>query len=192
MKTLLLALLLAIQASAQNTNLSLRLVGTNLYDFSKAGPAFHIIGPVTKVYPQSIEITILAAEGYSLRDHSPIPGSMMDSSDLLLTLAAFRMGTNPDGSRRLLSSGAYFGLSPAMRLMFEPATKYKKFYLLNARFGKVGQTLNATAVPTINPGFFDCGIPFTGDTNGFKYIYRMVNDKIFKTAIATNQPSANL
>jgi hypothetical protein len=190
MKTLLLALLLAIQADAQNTNLNLRLVGTNLFDFSKAGPSFHIIGNVTQIYPKSVEISIMVGQGYRLKSHSPIPAELMDTSDMLVALAAVRMGSYDNGSPRLISAGQYFSMSVEMRMMFEPFTEYRKYYLLNAKFAQVGQTLNATVVPTAAAGFYDCGSQFTGDTNDFKFFYRLVGDKIIKAAIATNQPSA--
>lgn len=161
-------------------NPALRLIGTNLFDISKAGPKFNIVGKVTKIYPQSVEVAVENGSGYRLMARCPIPLALMDSSDMLLALAAVKMGSNPDGSPRLISSGAYAALSPQMRMMFEPCTEYRKLYLLNARFATVGQMLNVTAVATVNAGFYDCGRQFTGDAKDFKVIFRLVGDRIEK------------
>jgi hypothetical protein len=76
----------------------LRLVSTNLYDFSDAGQIYHLRGEVSKIYPQSIGVSIASRTGFHVVKTPPIPASEMTSEDLLALLAAFRMGYNDDGS----------------------------------------------------------------------------------------------
>jgi hypothetical protein len=172
------------------SNPSLRLIGTNLFDMSQAGPAFHIIGEVTKIYPQSVEVSIPVAQGFRLKADAGAGALYEGSGEMLRTLYGLQAGTNPDGSLRLISAGQLLAMSPELRAMYEPATEYNKYYLLNAKFAQVGQTLNATVVPTINPGFYDCGVQFTGDTNDFKLIYRLVGDQIIKTPVLSSTNAA--
>ena len=65
-----------------------------------------------------------------------------------------------------------------MRQYFEPATEYVTVYLLNPPAVNVGNSIDAVAVPTSNKGFWDCGAPFSGNQFDFKYIYRVLPDRI--------------
>lgn len=189
----ILASLLALNAPAQIlpvVNPSLRLIGTNLFDVSRAGPRFHVAGQVTAVYPQSMEVSLLTGEGFHIRTNLPAmnPG---DTQGWLLLGAAERIGLNPDGTFKLISLGQYLTMSPNMQMLFEPAREYQRFYLIHAQYGSPGDTVSATAVPTTAYGFYDCGIQFTGDTNDFEYIYYLQGDQTVRKPVHASAASKN-
>ena len=166
-------LLLANSASAAD----LRLVDTNLYDFSGAGSIYHVCGTVSKIYPQSIEIKIF---GFRLVDGQIAIRLMNDDPESMRTaLAAYAIGINEaNGIRttRLLNQTEYRALSPELQQYFEPASI--TMFLLNSPATEVGQVIDAVAVPTPNKGFYDCGKTFTGDTNQFRKMYYVLQDRI--------------
>jgi hypothetical protein len=155
----------------------LRIIGTNLFDFSSAGPSFTLGGPsmrIVKIYPQSVQIEINSSEVEFVPEiQRPTPG---DPSDLLRALGQFRATPNSDGTPVHLSAGAAWIMGiPGHE---EQVMKTTTIYLLNYPKSN-GYTLEEChAVPTSIRGFWDCGIPFSGNPYEFKYVYRVLSDRI--------------
>lgn len=183
MKTLpvfLVLLMLHVCCQAQTNPPAIRLVGTNLFDFSKAGKLFHVRGKVTKIYPQSTEISVVAGTEYRMVDSLPYSGSLATTADQADILEAINISHYSDGTERHLSVAQYVLLPNRFRIYFEPVPAYRKVYLLHPPESKLGQTISVVFVPTKTPNFYDCGVPFTGDTNSFHSIYRLESDSIKK------------
>jgi hypothetical protein len=82
----------------------------------------------------------------------------------------FRIATSPDLTA---STAEYFGIPGNEVQIVTNIT----LYVLNH---PGGSNVAYCAVPTATPGFWDHGIPFTGDPLNFKYIYRVLPDRIVK------------
>lgn len=168
-------LLVCFSCSAQT---DLRIVGTNLYDFTKAGPSFHLGGnsmQIIKTYPQSVKIEIKNVHTEFVPElptyQSPFGASTFNfgsSSGFLDSYAKTRIV-----SEHKLSAGEAFsmGISGHDELFVTKTI----IYLLHP---PAGYNLDCYAIPTKSAGFWDCGEPFSGDQYGFKYIYRVLSDKI--------------
>lgn len=127
-----LLILLLICASVRANDL--RLIGTNLYDFTYADySVYGIHGQVTKIYPKSVEIS------FSVMQHDPGDGSQ------------------------------FWGRS-SIYLLDYPQRPFHGLFL--------GQEIDCLAIPTKDKGFYDHGIPFTGDFKQFKSNYMVLRDKI--------------
>ncbi len=160
-----------------------RLVGTNLYDFSLAGPksVYCLRGEVTRVYPQTIELLIRTGTSLQFDKSSPAVGNAIKNGgpgEHLQMAAAMAIGQDDKGNPRPISAGQYLAMAPAMRQYFSTVTNYAKVSIINPPPAKRGQVIACIAVPTLNKGFFDCGKPFDGNRNEFKFIYRVLIDRI--------------
>ena len=203
-----LPLLLLLCASVQASDL--RMIGTNLYDFSSAGinSCYRIRAKVSKIYPQSTEIITpyLFYERYVF----PAPGasalasSLLGSSDLMAMKAgnqdAIQRGVavarminelpHKTPSSPPITLHQYSALDPAMKNNYREITIYATNYLLHCSNSKVGSIVDCFAVPTKYRGFYDCGIPFTGEPNEFKIIYRVLLNGIIAVTNLPFTPSA--
>ena len=193
---LLIATYLLVQSHALGQGF--RLIGTNLYDFSFAGPAsrYRMRGEATRLYPQSVELSIRTGTSLQFDNSSPAAADALKyggPEEQLRLMAAMRMGQDDKGNTRPISGGQYMTMSPAMRQYFTVVTNYAKVYLLNPPTCELGQVVDCVAVPTANKGYFDCGKLFTGNTNDFTVIYRIKNDRISIDRIspAVNTNTAN-
>ena len=197
----LLLLLLLFCASVQANDF--RLVGTNLYDFSSAGAnsRFHIRGTVSKMYPQSIEVHTF----YQLYERYvfPAPGASALAMSLLgpqdvLSMKAGNMDAIGRGvavaqiinalphekpSAPPITPQQYYSLDATAKNDYRAITICVTNYLLHCANLKVGNIVDGFAIPTKDKGFYDCGIPFTGDANKFEIIYRVLPNRIVE---ATN------
>ncbi len=205
MKSWLLLLLFCAVAHAGD----LRLVGTNLYDFTFADTrsVHHIRGKVSKIFPKSIEISVpngIAYQRYMFGD----PTGLISPSDMLGMKAG-----NADAIQRgvavanLLNStdyysnyfnpppitqAQYYSLDSEMRKNYKQVVIYTKIYLLNFPHTPIeGQVVDCPAVATKDRGFYDCGMPFYGDTNQFTYTYVVMQNRIvvrtnFVAAVSTS------
>ena len=180
MKPLLLLLLFLATVQASD----LRLVGTNLYDFTLAVPhrggslyLFNKNGYVSKIFSQSLEITIV--QKYErFRD---VPKSVPNEfrSNIILS--------------QTISSQVYEMLTTEEQDCYKPVKLV--FYLLHPPYSehmdlaavKIGQPVfnlgGLVAVPTDKQYIYDCGIRFNGDTSQFPIIYVVLPDRII---IGTN------
>lgn len=163
---LLLAALLSCAASAQIANL--RMVGTNLYDFTHAGNAFIVGGSedrparIVKRYPKSAKVEIYADMAEWL------PNPYWDGGPLnqFYIRETFR-----------IHDSAYAAAAgrPAKAGSWVFYTSTNTIYILNPP-----PSLPCMAVPTSTPGFYDCGVPFHGDSSQFRYIYRLWGPSIYR------------
>ena len=160
----------------------LRIVNTNLFDFSKAGEKFRVRGTVTKVYPLSVEVSHPGAQGYYMVEKLPYPSSLIGPGETLSILVAIKMSHYSNGQPRLISSGNYMALAPSMKIYFRPGIEYQQVYLLHSPYTRVGERVDTVAVPTTQAtNLFDCGIPFDGGiTNQFPFIYRLEENFVRK------------
>ena len=194
MKSVLLILLLCGSVEAGD----FRLVGTNLYDFSGAGPnsCYRVRGRISKVYPQSTEIS--TAHLYYQRYVFPAPAasalamSILGPNDVLAMKAgdpqAIERGVTVARAINVLPHEApplvfitpdqYSYLDTAMKNNFRPVTVWATNYLLHYSNPHLGKGVDCLAIPTKYRGFYDCGIPFEGDTNRFKIIFRVMPNRI--------------
>lgn len=172
-KWLMLLMCLASPAGAADW----RLVGTNLYDFSKVGNFYKLSGPclhIVKVYPKSVQVRVDQVEEQFVPEYSrPIPG---DPASMLYTLSQFRMMHNNDGSPVKMSPAAAWMMGIDGHEIEVPKTYF--IYILNYPGGTEGSQPECFAVPTARRGVYDCGVPFTGDPDDYKYIYRVGEESI--------------
>jgi hypothetical protein len=158
---LMVAILLGAETGAR-AQTDLRLVGTNLYDFTYAGPAF-LLGSnpdypmqIVKRYPQSIQVEIHT----EMEVFIPNIGYWNDPSD------------GPTGIKQV-----DYALSGGQRQAegtWDSYIQTNTIYILHPP-----AKLPCLAVPIKPAGFWDCGEPFTGDTNQFKYIYRVGKTAVY-------------
>jgi hypothetical protein len=188
MKTITLLCLLSFSSVAQD----LRLIGTNLFDFSRAGHGIYYLGAfnIVKTFPQSIQIRQTRVLHKFVPDMAKLYGEF--SSDLSRSVDYWEPNyygkwENPylektkqnweitsriANSPNLTSSTAeYFGI---LGKEIQIATNIT-FYVLNH---PGGSRVDYCAVPTSTPGYWDHGIQFTGNQLDFKYIYRVLPDRI--------------
>ena len=172
-------MLLLYSASVRANDL--RLIGTNLYDFTLAGDkcVYRIRGQVSQVFTKAVQVGIPTGVEYERVQSPPISSAQMDSSDMLQALVAMKMSTDDKGNSRTISVGQYFSLNSAMRQHFTSVTKYATVYVLNyPKSVNVGQPFDYIAIPTKDKGYYDCGITFTGGTNQFSTIRVVFQDRI--------------
>lgn len=200
-------LLLTLSAQASD----LRIVGTNLYDFSGVDEksSFRIRGKVVKLFPKSAEISVPNGVGYQ-RYLFAAPSGLIRPNDLLgmkadktesvqrgvaAVAAMDRSGAysnyfNPPP----ITQAQYYTLDAEMRKNYKPVQLYRSVYLLNYPSAFVeGQEVNCAAVPDKNRGFFDCGSPFIGNTNDYRLTYVVTQRRIqVRTNALANTSSTNL
>ena len=179
----------------------LRLVGTNLFDFSDAGAnsRFHVLGTVAKIYPQSVELHSFYS--YYERYVFSVPGASSLAMSLLgpKNVLAMKAGDMDATSRGVAVADMINSLpyqkpsapliTPEQYNFLDSNTKndYRQLavcvtnYLLNSSNLKVGMVINGFAIPTRNNGFYDCGFPFSGDTNKFRIIYKIKQNRVVTT-----------
>ncbi|HEX3856856.1 MAG TPA: hypothetical protein VHY30_06135 [Verrucomicrobiae bacterium] len=191
MKSLLLLLLFSATAQASD----LRLVGTNLYDFTLAVPhfggsvyLFNKNGYISKIFSQSLEITII--QKYVRFRDVPESVPIEFRSHIILS--------------QTMSCEAYEMLTMEEQDCYRPVKSV--IYLLHPPYSEnmdlaemqVGQSVfdlgGLVAVPTDKKYIYDCGIRFNGDTSQFSIIYVVLPDRIIirtnsignKTNVATS------
>ena len=211
MKSWFLSLLFCISAQAND----LRLVGTNLYDltFADAKSGYRVHGTVSKVYPQSVEVTIpygIAYQRYMFGDPTGLisPSDMLGMkaddldaiqrgvavADMLNSTDYYSNYFNPPP----ITTAQYFSLDPEMRKNYKQVIVYAKVYILNYQQTVAkGDVINCAVVPTKYRGFYDCGIPFSGDTNQFVYTYAVVRNRIvvrtnFNAGLSTSSTNISI
>ena len=171
MKTITLLCLLSISSVAQD----LRLIGTNLFDFSRAGHGSYYLGGdlirIVKLYPQAAQVEIKHVSMEFIPDPQPIPDPG-DPADMLHALAQFKMRQSIP---RNLSPGAAWALGISGHE--EQVVTTTTIYVINHPTN-LGYKIDYCAVPTTTPGFWDHGIPFIGNPLRYKYIYRVLPDRI--------------
>ncbi|MGD0251924.1 MAG: hypothetical protein ABSC01_04445 [Verrucomicrobiota bacterium] len=134
MRNFLILFLLCASVRAND----LRLIGTNLYDFTYASQKsiYRINGQVTKIFPNSAEIS------FSILQSDP-------------------------------RDGHEFWGSAQIYLLNYPQRPYHRLFL--------GQEIDCVAIPTKDKGFYDYGIPFTGDFKQFQSNYVVLQNTIILT-----------
>lgn len=160
----------------------LRIVGTNLFDFSRAANAtnpgiYRLTGKVVQRFSEAIKIEITKSELVFVPEISrPYPG---DPSSMMQTLAQIRLTTDQRGQPRRISPAAAF--MHGMDGHYESATKTSVVFLLNFKYAEGapdGSNIDCFAVPTKIAGYWDFGTPYSG-TNYFTTIYQVLPDRIF-------------
>ena len=178
--TPLIALVLALELPGWAADL--RLVDTNLYDFSAAGPRslYRIHGPVTQVYPQSVQVQVPTGAGFEFIPPPPgVTPEMLGMDDLQTMLLAMRIGRETNGTLRLISAKQYLSFGPRLQEHFRSVTRHTETYLVNYPTKlRVGQAVDCVAVPTADNRFFDYGIPFTGDASQFATVSVVLSNRI--------------
>lgn len=151
-----------------------RLVGTNLFDFSSmtSDPAFHVSGRVIWVYPQSIEVAIQVGNSHKhmgVSDFVEFPGPPEPPPPVGDVILVEKWN---DAAQ--IFDGFDYCLNPDFRdiYLLHSATELAGSY-------SVGSWIECTVVPTSHRDFYDCGIPFVGDTNSFSRIYFISHGHIF-------------
>ena len=197
MKPLLLLLLFCASVQAND----FRLIGTNLYDFSSPGAnsRFRIRGMVSKIYPQSIEIhtfyrlyeryvfpapaaSALALNLLGPQDVLSMKAGNMDAIDRGVAVAQMINDLpHEKSSAPPITPQQYFSLDATAKNDYRAITLCVTNYLLHCANLNVGDIVDGFAISTKDKGFYDCGIPFTGDTNQFKVIYRVLPNRIIAT-----------
>lgn len=156
----------------------LRLIGPNLYDFSLAGQsAYHLHGQIIKTFTNGLSVQIDLGTIYEFHAQidRPTPG---DPRSMLQALAQFRMTYNNNGTTRRISPGAAWALG--LKGESVPVKVTKNIFLVNFQnMPAIGDQIYFSAVPLLN-GSWDCGVPFTGDTNQFKFIYQVLPNRIIR------------
>ena len=177
------------------------MVGTNLYDFTYAGPVFHVRGILAHYYPQSTELQIptgLYQIGPPIdpRTDERIAYGL-EGFDLQLFVAAYQIKSTT-GQAGLLTEQEFWARDASIRKFYQPV--YTSVFLLNYPTpgsppatekieSKVRHStaIDQVAVATINKGFFDCGKPYTGDPKAFSITYVLLQNRI---GIRTNSSIA--
>jgi hypothetical protein len=172
-----------------------RLVGTNLYDFTLASKSiYRARGTISKIYPKSIEVTVPAGIGYQ-RYLFGDPTGLISPSDMLgmkadnvysieRGAAVANMINSTDYYSNYfnpppITEDQYNSLDSQMKKNYKQVLLYTKIYLLNYPCSVIkGQVIDCPAVPTKYIAFYDCGIPFIGDTNQFAHIYVVMQNRI--------------
>ena len=189
----------------------LRMIGTNLYDFSKAAP---IIAVVSRIYPQSITIKTPGQTYYKFASPDWAmqwnPGRqpkgwgiyrvMTDTEKTYEAnqLAALQQIMPLVAQARAIANlpvdqqaGAFHRAGPAVQEFLHPTTPTLCFQVLHPPITAVGQTISLSAVALSTPGFLDHGTPYMGDLSQFKHIYRVLPGRIIRAAVqtSTNTPA---
>jgi hypothetical protein len=166
----------------------LRLVGTNLYDFTHAGPAFHVRGFVAHYYARSTEI-LVASGRYKIAP--PVDPLTDDRSARILEGRDFDefMGVYHLTRNGVITEQQFRNLDYAHQRHFTPI--FSSVFLLNyptpgspAPTEKIDSKVrhatevDCIAVATSAKGYYDCGSPFHGDTNQFALTYVITQNRI--------------
>ena len=177
----------------------LRLIGTNLYDFSKAPP---IIGEVTQVYPQSITVKSTGQTYYKFASPAwamkwnPAQHDQYAAYRMMTHSAAAHEAEELAAAEEIMplvnkaeaianlpanqQADAYNRASSSVQEFLHKATPIVYFQLLHPPSVTIGERIYFYAAPTKSPGFWDLGEPYTGDLAGFKYIFRVLPDQIVR------------
>lgn len=170
----------------------LRLVGTNLFDFSKAGHGIYYLGgfQIKKTYPKSIQVQRTRVYQKFVPDMSRLSKDL--SSDLESSLAFgqpnyYGKWENPYSDlinkkwqiqSRIASSpnltkakADEFGI-PGQDVQI---TTNITLYILNH---PGGSPIDYCAVPTSIPNFWDHGVSFNGDVGQYECVYHVLPDQI--------------
>jgi hypothetical protein len=191
--------------TAQLRDSPLRIIGTNLYDFSRVldtASQYQLSGRVIRVFPKSLLIHLeLGSESVFVPDiQRPVTG---DPRDLLRTLAQVRMAYDTNGQPRRISAGEAF--TYGIPGNFEQIPKTAEILLLNPPPATLHEAITFIAMPistAVLPGpvpqsepeadfqrryggsasqkvnVWDCGQPFSGDIRSFSKIHRVYSTGI--------------
>lgn len=184
-----LFLLFSLAAGAAD----LRLIGTNLYDFTYAGPANHIRGKVTSINQTTnarvAEITFAAAVEYRMVKDLPQSPSIMTTQDQLELATAFQLSHYDNGQEKPISVGQYMSFSIPLRQYFQPTNRMVTLYLLNPPdSAEVDNQIDCAVIATSKPGIYDFGKYVVGDLDQFRFMYRVLPTRIQRIAL-TNSPA---
>lgn len=192
MKIIIIIASFCICANAQISG-DYKLIGTNLYDFSKAVP---IVGEVIKIYPKSVTVKITGVTHYEvvLPDWARTAGvpdgfgayrliTGTEKTHEAKELETFQKINNLLPIARAIAAlpvnrqaAAVSGADDSVQEFLQPITPVTYIQLLHSHQNVIG-LISFLAVPAKWPGFWDCGEPFAGDLSGFKYIYRVLPNK---------------
>lgn len=212
MKSLLLLFFFCACANAND----LRLIGTNLYDFSlvssgKVFCVYHIAGTVARCYPKAATIQYCSGIKYRVvwtnRPYTPgwakpmiehFTGESWHELDLQRQI---ELQSSEDDAKayqiaqkivtfppdvQVRAYNAFLG-SPVTDFL-EPVAITNSIQLLNYPPNySAGKKIDCLAVPTSTPGLWDYGQPFNGDPAAFHYIYRVLPDHISRERLYTAQ-----
>jgi hypothetical protein len=180
----------------------LRLVGTNLFDFSGAGHGIYYLGGfhIVKTFSQSIQIRQTRVFQKFIPDMARLYGDY--SADLARATDYWepnyygkmenpyhdkiyenwkimsRIATSPNLTA---STAEYYGIPGNEVQIVTNIT----LHVLNH---PGGSNVDYCAVPTATPGFWDHGIPFTGTVEEYKYIYHVLPDYIVRIYMTNSPP----
>lgn len=201
MRTIALLCLLSYSLAAQD----LRLVGTNLFDFSHADHGIYYLGGfhIVKRFPQSIQIQETRVFRKFVPDMGRLSGRL--STDLSRSVDYWEPSANGKWENPYLeeikanweitskivnspnltaSTAKYLGIPGKEVQIITNVT----LYVLNH---PGGPAIDYCAVPTATPGFWDHGVPFNGDLSHYKYIYHVLLDRIVRERQYTSEERAD-
>jgi hypothetical protein len=150
----LLCLFMAVPLFATD----LRLVGTNLYDFATADAksGYRVQGTLSKIYPQSIEVTIQCGIGYqrfkfgtdslyAISDADKIYLSHLPEAEQQEVVdEIYSNYFNPPP----ISDSQYAALGSTMKQNYKPVALYSEVFLLNySSLATIGNTWIAPSSP---------------------------------------------